>query len=222
MRKMKEETSKREWESKDDKKTKGKTQILIVASTLAALLVISSVGFAWAETTGDSDVTIKASDDIKNNPTAMKILKNIELFKKNYAALQQRQQLLDQQQKFIEEQRRIANQYLQNDLAGMNNLNNQNLPRNAYAAFVSKIDNSTQNLFWDQFGFMEDKISRANDAKNKVLKNGGSMEEAWQAYNDALAIHKTDLVSVNKQLNVKYHLADIKTQNLFNKYGTLR
>jgi len=69
---------------------------------------------------------------------------------------------------------------------------------------------------------MEDKISKANEAKNNVLKNGGSMEEAWQAYNDALAIHKSDLVSVNKNLNVKYHFADVKTQNLFNKYGKLQ
>src|SRR5439155_9367420 len=182
---MNKKIPKREWQSNYSKKAKDKTQLLLVASTLASLLVVSSLGFAWAET-DNSDVTIKASDDIKNNPTAMKILKNIELFKKSYAALQQRQQLLDQQQKFIEEQRRIANQYLQIDLAGMNNLNNQNLPRNAYATFVSKVDNSTQGLFWDQFGFMEGKLSKANQAKNNVLKNGGSVKEAWQAYNDAL------------------------------------
>jgi len=218
---MKEKVSKREWHGNESKKSEDKTQLLFAASTLASLLLVSSIGFAWAET-DNSDVTIKASDDIKNNPTAMKILKNIELFKKNYAALQQRQQLIDQQQKFVEEQRRIANQYLQNDLAGMDNLNNQNLPRNSYAIFVSKVDNSTQGLFWDQFSFMEDKISKANEAKNNILKNGGSMGEAWQAYNDALAIHKNELVSVNKNLNVKYHLADTKTQNLFNKYGTLR
>src|SRR5712692_7764597 len=131
---MNKKVPKREWQSDDSKKCKDKTQLLLAASTLASLLVVSSIGFAWAQT-DNSDVAIKASADIKNNPTAMKILKNIELFKKNYAALQQRQQLIDQQQKFVEEQRRIANQYLQNDLAGMNNLNNQNLPRNAYAAF---------------------------------------------------------------------------------------
>ena len=218
---MNEQTPKREWQSNYSNNAKDKTQLLLAASALASLLVVSSLGFAWAEK-DNSDVTIKASDDIKNNPTAMKILKNIELFKKSYAALQQRQQLLDQQQKFIEEQRRIANQYLQIDLAGMNNLNNQNLPRNAYATFVSKVDNSTQGLFWDQFGFMEDKLSKANQAKNNVLKNGGSVKEAWQAYNDALAMHKSDLVSVNKNLNVKYHFADAKTQNLFNKYGRVQ
>ena len=218
---MNKKTLKRECRGNDSSKAKDKTQLLLAASTLASLLVVSSLGFAWAQT-DNSDVTIKATDDIKNNPTAMKILKNIELFKKNYALLQQRQQLLDQQKKFIEEQRHVADQYLQSDLAGLNNLNNQNLPRNAYAVFVSKLDNSTQNLFWDQFGFMEDKISKANEAKYSVLKNGGSMEGAWQAYNDALAMHKNDLVSVNKNLNVKYHLADTKTQNLFSKYGTMR
>src|ERR1700756_3375798 len=133
---MNNKVPKREWHSNDSKKGKDKTHLLLAASTLAALLVVSSIGFAWADA-DNSDVTIKASDDIKNNPTAMKILKNIELFKRNYASLHQRQQLLDQQQKFIEEQRRIANEYLQNDLAGMNNLNDQNMPRNAYASFVS-------------------------------------------------------------------------------------
>jgi hypothetical protein len=219
---MNKKTPKREWQNTDGVKTKDKTSLLLAASTLASLLVISSLGFAWAET-DNSDVTIKASDDIKNNPTAMKILKNIELFKIRYAVLQHRQQLIDQQQKFIDEQRKMANEYLQNDLVGMDNLNNQNLPRNAYAVFVSKVDNnSTQNLFWDQFGFMEEKIAKANEVKNNLLKNGASIEEAWQAYNDALAIHKSDLVSANKNLNVKYHFADAKTQDLFNKYGRLQ
>src|SRR5437870_1914532 len=167
---MNEKLPKREWHINDSKRGKDKTQLLLAASTLALLLVVSNIGFAWAET-DNSDVTIKASDDIKNNPTAMKILKNIELFKKNYAALQQKQQLIDQQRKFVEEQRRIANQYLQIDLAGMNNLNNQNLPRNAYATFVSKVDISTQGLFWVQFGFLEYKLSKANQAKTYVCKN---------------------------------------------------
>ena|SRR2546428_1069887 len=158
---MDKEIPKREWQSNDGKKAKDETQILVAASTLAVLLVASGVGFAWADTTTDgSDVTIKATDAIKNNPTAMKILENIELFKQRYAALQQKQQLVDEQHKLVEQQRQLANEYLQNDLVSMNNFNNQNLPRNAYAAFVSTVDNSTQSLFWDQFGFMQEKIAR--------------------------------------------------------------
>ena len=220
---MNKEIPKREWQSNDGKKDKGKTQLLVAASTLATLLVVSGAGFAWADTTTDGpNVTIKATDAIKNNPTAMKILENIELFKQRYTALQQKQQLVDEQHKLIEQQRQLANEYLQNDLVSMNNFNNQNLPRNAYAAFVSTVDNSAQSLFWDQFGVMQEKINKANEAKNSVLKSGGSIEEAWQAYNDALAIHQTDLVSANKNFNVKYHFADEKTQNLFNKNGKLR
>jgi len=220
---MNKEIAKREWQSNDGKKAKGETLLLVAASTLAVLLVVSGVGFAWADTTTDgSDVAIKATDAIKNSPTAMKILENIELFKQRYAALQQKQQLVEEQHKLIEQQRQLANEYLQNDLASMNNFNNQNLPRNAYAAFVSTVDNSAQSLFWDQFGFMQDKISKANEAKNSVLKSGGSIDAAWEAYNDALAIHHTDLVNTNKNLNVKYHFADERTQNLFNNNGKLR
>jgi len=220
---MNKEIPKREWQSNDGKKAKGETLLPVAASTLAVLLVVSGVGFAWADTTTDgSDVAIKATDAIKNSPTAMKILENIELFKQRYAALQQKQQLVEEQHKLIEQQRQLANEYLQNDLASMNNFNNQNLPRNAYAAFVSTVNNSAQSLFWDQFGFMQDKISKANEAKNSVLKSGGSIDAAWEAYNDALAIHHTDLVNTNKNLNVKYHFADERTQNLFNNNGKLR
>src|SRR5712691_7622275 len=92
---------KREWQANDkDKKTNKRIQLCVFASVLAALIVVTNFGFAWAETTSNAN-TILASDDIKKNPTAMKILENIELFKQRYAAIQQRQQLVDQQNQFI-------------------------------------------------------------------------------------------------------------------------
>jgi hypothetical protein len=133
--------------------------------------------------------------------------------------MQQRQQLIDQQSQFIEQQRQIANQYLQNDLASLNNANDPTTPRNAYANFVMHVNNSTQNLFWDQFNFMQQKVQNARNAMNAVLKNGGTMQDALQAYNNAAAIHKDQLISVNKDLNIKYNLADAKVQSLFNKDG---
>lgn len=212
---------KREWQANDkDKKTNRRIQLCVFASVLAALIVVTNFGFAWAETTSNTN-TILASDDIKKNPTAMKILENIELFKQRYAAMQQRQQLVDQQNQFIEQQRKIANQYLQTDLAGINNGNDLNTPRNAYAAFVTHVGDSTQGLFWDQFSFMQEKVHNAREAMNKVLKNGGTMEQALQAYNNEASIHKDQLVSINKNLNIKYHLADAKVQSLFNKDGNL-
>ena len=219
---MIENMEKRELQTTDKgKKMNKRAQICVFASVLAALIVVTNFGFAWAET-GTSDTnTILASDNIKNDPTAMKILQNIEIFKQQYAAMQLKQQLADQKNQFIEQQRKLASEQLQVDLAGMNNGNNLATPRNAYAVFVSHVDNSAQNLFWEQFNFMQAKVQNGKDAMNKVLKNGGTMQEALQAYSNEAAIHKDQLVNINSNLNVKYHLANEKVQSLFNKDGKL-
>ena len=201
------------------KKMNKRSQLCIFASVFAVLIVVTNFGFAWADTGASNTNTILATDAIKNNPTEMKILENIELFKQRYAAMQQKQQIVDQQNQFIEQQRKIANAYLQNDLAGLNNGNDLTAPKNAYAGFVTHVNNSTQNLFWDQFNFMQQKIQNARNAMNQVLKNGGTMQEALQAYNNAAAVHKDQLVNINKNLNVKYNLANAKVQSLFNKDG---
>ncbi len=213
---------KRETQTNDKgKKMNKRNQLYVFASVFAVLIVVTNFGFAWADTGASNTNSILATDAIKNNPTAMKILENIELFKQRYAAMQQKQQLVDQQNQFIEQQRKLANEYLQNDLASMNNGNDLTFPRNSYAVFVTHVDNSAQNLFWDQFNFMQEKVQNARNTMNSVLKNGGTIQEAMQAYNNEAAIHKDQLVSINKDLNVKYNFADAKVQSLFNKDGKL-
>ena len=208
--------------------TKGKKinpiPVIAVAGIGILVFAISGIGFAWAETEQNlpTDIQIKASDSIKNDPTAMKILYNIELFKQQYAAMQQKQQLIDQQNQFIEQQRKIADAYLQADLAHMNNQNNLSTPKNAYAGFVSHVDNSTKGLFWDEFNYMQNKVLSGRLAMSKVLQSGGNMQDALQAYYNTAAMHKTQLVSLNKNLNVKYGLGDAKTQDLFNKLGNIQ
>ncbi len=198
--------------------------IIAIAGLGILVFAVSNIGFAWAETgqNTNTDIQIKASDSIKNDPTAMKILYNIELFKQQYAAIQQRQELIDQQNQYIEQQRKIANAYLEADLAHLNNANNLNTPKSAYAGFVSQVDNSTKNLFWDEFNYMQNKVVSARLAMSKVLQNGGNMQDALQAYYNTAAIHKSQLVSLNKDLNVKYGLGNEKTQNLFNNLGNVQ
>src|SRR5207245_9556726 len=101
------------------------------------------------------------------------------------------------------------------------NGNDLTFPRSAYAVFVTHVDNSAQNLFWDQFNFMQEKVQNAKNAMNKVLQNGGTMTEALQAYDNEAAIHKNQLVSINKNRNLKYNLANEKVKSLFNKDGKL-
>ena len=200
-----------------------KIQLVLAISAGTLLLSASHFGFAWADNGQNSlgDMNIKASDAIKNDPTAMKILNNIAIFKQQYAAQQAKQDLQDQQQKLIDQQRKLANDYLQADLAKSSSQNDAN-QANAYAGFVSKVDTSAQGVFLDEFAYMQAKVAQAKLAMNQVLQNGGSRDEALNAYYNGAAIQKTELVSVNKDINVKYHLADTTTQDLFNKDGNLK
>jgi len=208
---------KREQQTTDkSKKMKKSVQLGVLASVLAVLIVVTNFGFASAET---GNPTILATDEIKNNPKAMSILQTIELFKKQYAAQHEQQGLIDMQQKQIEEKRKIANENLQKDLISLNDQNNPTNPKNAFASFVAHVNNSTQNLFWDEYSFMQQKVQNGRNAMQQVLQNGGTIEEALQAYSDAAKMHKTELVTVNKNLNIKYNLADATTQKIFDKFG---
>jgi hypothetical protein len=211
-------------QSRTDKKSiKNNMQTGLALSAGLLLLSASYFGFATAETgqSSSSNTQIKATDAIKNDPGMMKILNNIELFKQQYAALQQKQDLIAQQNQKIEQQRKIANAYLQADLASANN-NDSNNPKNSYANFVSKVDTSTQNLFWGEFEYMQAKVAEGKLAMSKVLQNGGTRDDALKAYYIGASSQKTELVSVNKDLNIKYNLADSNTQDQFNKYGNLK
>jgi hypothetical protein len=201
-----------------------KIQLVLAISAGSLLLSAGYLGFAWADTGQDSfgNIDIKASDAIKNDPAAMKILYNIEVFKQQYADQQAKQNLQDQQQKLIDEKRQLANQYLQADLAKSNSQNDTSSPANAFAVFVSKVDSSARGVFLGEFAYMQAKAAQAKLAMDKVLQNGGSRDEALNAYYNAAATQKTELVSVNKAINVKYHLADSTTQDLFNKDGNLK
>src|SRR5438445_12644038 len=84
-------------------KVSSRNQLAIVASVLAFFIIMSSSGFAWAET-GLENPVIKITDAIKNNLKAMSILQTIELFKQQYAVHQEQQRVIDAQQKQIKEQ----------------------------------------------------------------------------------------------------------------------
>ncbi len=220
---MIEEKREPECQTKAGRGKKINVQLCLAASTLATLVITSSVGLVWAETgaTNGTSVKISASDQIKNNPVAMKILENIALYKQGLITLQKEQQLQDEQNKLIEEQRALAKQYLQNDLERMANENTQNTPRNAFASFVANVNTPAQGVFWDEFSFMEEKVRQATEAMNKVRQNGGTIDEALQAFYDEASTHKSQLVNINNGLNVKYHLATEETQNLFDKFGKI-
>jgi len=89
-----------------------------------------------------------SGDKIKQDPTAIKILKNIETAQNKQAEQEKKLKEINDKKKFIEEQRVLANADLQNDLQGWLVQFDPFTPRNAYATFVTQINATFQNVFW--------------------------------------------------------------------------
>lgn len=162
-----------------------------------------------------------SSDKIKQDSTAAKILKNIEIAQKKQAEQERKLKEIDDKKKFIEEQRVFANADLQNDLQGWLVQFDPFTPRNAYATFVTQINATFQNVFWSQFNFTEQKINDGLAAKHQVLQNGGNNGEARKAFIQKATSSRNEIIKVNSDLNMKYGFANKDTQSKFDSSGKL-
>ncbi|TLX92555.1 MAG: carboxypeptidase regulatory-like domain-containing protein [Thaumarchaeota archaeon] len=158
---------------------------------------------------------------INQDPVASKILQNIEIAKRQQAAQEAKLKQIEQEKKFEEGQRQLANSQLQLDLQGWFEQLNPFTPRNAYATFVSHVNQTVQTIFWGQFNFTEQKTNQGLSAKTQVLQNGGSSEQARKAFIQNSSSTRAEIVQVNKDLNIRYGHANNVTQAKFDKYGNL-
>lgn len=199
----------------------------IIFFTLASTLLISSIAsnsifqtaFAQSQTT--PGFTVLTGEQLKNNPFATNILDRIEQSKIILAQLQSGKKPPNEHQKFIEEQRTISKERLNADLARMNKQYENYTPRAAFGSFLSGINGTYHNLYWDQFNYLDNKIQIARSAMNDVLQNGGSYQEARQAYFKYASMTKVEMIKVNQDLNIKHGFADASVQKMFDKYGKL-
>src|SRR2546427_3216114 len=158
---------------------------------------------------------------INQDPVASKILQNIEIAKRQQAAQETKLKQIEQEKKFEEGQRQLANSQLQLDLQGWFAQLNPFTPRNAYATFVSQVNQTVQTIFWGQFNFTEQKTNQGLSAKTQVLQNGGSSDQARKAFIQNASSTRAEIVQVNKDLNIMYGHADNVTQAKFDKHGNL-
>lgn len=198
----------------------------ISASALTAILVLLVVpittNFAYADSkTQTSNFNVLVGDDLKNNPLAQKMLERIEIMKQRIAEIQQKQKQIDEHQKFIEEQRKVAQQKLNQQLERMEKDNAEHTPKAAFTSFVSKTPEKLHNVYWGMFDYQQSKVRAAQTAMNNILDNGGSYQEARDAYNKIAAIKRVQLIEVTKNLNIENNLADDSIQSTFDKYGKL-
>jgi len=198
-----------------------------VAIALSAILWVSqdSEFSAWAEESSESkksyNFTTIAGDEIKNNPLAQKILKNIEIAKQRMEQMQQKQNQLTEQQKIVEEQRKIAKAQLEKDLDRMNKEYEDFTPRNAFSKFVSRINESHHAIYWDQFDHMSERIKIATLAKKAILENGGSYVEARAEFIKYASMSRASMIQFVSEINIKYGFTDENLQSYFDKDGKL-
>jgi len=201
---------------------KNSKNITFLIPFLALLILPFSVSNIFAEEElVNYDFRVIVGDELINNPLAAQILKNIELAKQRLAEQQERQRQIQEHQIFVDKQRQIAKQLLQEDLDRMFKKYEPYTPRNSYTTFLTKIDSGVHDIYWGQFNYQQQKVEAGRAAMQAVLANGGGMQEARQAYYDAAATTRAEIIQVNEDLNIKYGFAVQTIQDNFDANGKL-
>lgn len=194
-----------------------KTLFVMLLSIMITVSVSSSQ--SYAET--DTKFTKSEGNNIENNPIAKNILKNIEIARKEFAAIKEKEKKEDEHQKIINEQRKAAQASLDEAVSRMNETHEEFTPRNAFARYVSGFNATHQGIYWDQFEYLNAKITLAKDARDTVLENGGTYFDAMKEYSRYAKMTKVEMLNVIKDLNVKHNFTDRKTQSYFDVNGKL-
>ena len=197
----------------------------LVYSTLLSLILLSSMSTnesiqVFAQTV-DTKFTVRNAEQINKDPFAKSLLEKIEQMKQRIAEVEEAKKKQQEHQKFIDQQRELVKQRLAQDLNRMHDKYKDNTPKAAFTSFVSSKPIETHNVYWDMFNYQQQKVIDARKAMKTVLENGGSLQDARNAYHNEAAIKRVTLIDITKNLNVKYGLAYEKIQSAFDKYGKL-
>lgn len=197
----------------------------LVYSTLLSIILLSSISAnesiqVFAQT-ADNKFTVRNADQISKDPFAKSLLEKIEQMKQRLAEVEEAKKKQQEHQKFIDQQRELVKQKLAQDISRMHDKYKDYTPKAAFTSFVSSKPIETHNVYWDMFNYQQQKVMDARKAMKIVLENGGSLQEARNAYHSEAAIKRVTLIDMTKNLNVKYGLADEKVQSSFDKYGKL-
>lgn len=189
---------------------------------LLGVLFIITMQNAFAEPMPSNFTRFDGSEIVKSQ-SAQKILQQIELSKKILEELKSGTIKTKQteQQKFVAEQRRIAQEQLQRDLNQMNKDYEGFTSKNAYAKFLNRIPEQYRQMYSEQFDYFDAKIQQAKTAKEQMLSNGASYNDAMYEYYKYAATKKVELVKVNRDLNIKYSFTDAELQSYFDDKGKL-
>ncbi len=173
--------------------------------------------FAHAQTFGDQ---ITMSEDLQNNPTAQDILKKIEQSKKWIAQIEQRNFEDSKRQLELEQKRAEVLRSLEEDLRKWEELwNYYTFDEMLERALENSPAKKTSSIYDHPLKFTASKIDAGREALQKVFLNGGSIEQARDAFVNAAKITRSDMLSVNVLYNVLNNNAYYNQQILFESDG---
>ena len=199
---------------------------IVLTSVLFSVIALSLISGTNLNAFADSDTkpVVKATEQLRKNPFAMKILAEMESQKIKYRQhmLEKSQPLkLTSQQIEVEKQREVAQERLSERLDAFLLKYKDKMPEAAFAKFVEKKPEFIRNVFWGMFDYMQGKVSDARGAMKQVLENGGSLQEARDAYFSHAATKRVQLIQVVEDLNVEHGLAEKSVQDEFDEVGKL-
>jgi hypothetical protein len=197
---------------------KAKQLLKSLTAVMTLAMVTLAVSDAFADDNSENDFVAVTADSIKNDPTLAKILENIEKSKEDLANTQQR----TEQERLLDEQRDTANNILEQELAQMFKDNEEFTSASAFGNFLKKIsDNNTKTVFQGLFEYQQNKVNAARDAMHNVLRNGGSLQDARDAYHEAAKIPRSDMIQLVTTMNINAGFSDPEIQNNFDDDGKL-
>lgn len=164
---------------------------------------------------------IKATDQIKNNPAMMRMLEKIEQSKRILAEMQEQKKIADANAQKIQEIRQAVKAKLDEQLVRMSKDGEQYSMQSAFSRFVSKKPAEVQSIYLAMFNYQNDKIKSAQDARDKILSEGGKRADAWDAYYNNAATKRIKMIELNRDYNVRYGSADAAIQGSFDEKGKL-
>lgn len=172
---------------------------------------------AYAQTVGDQTTL---SGDLQNNPVAQDILKKIEQSKKWITQIEQRNFENSQRELELEQKRAEVLQSLENDLRKWEELW-------GYYTFDNMLERALENnpakdtssIYDHHLKFTASKIDAGREALQKVILEGGSPEQARDAFVKAAKITRAEMSSANAFYNILNNNAYYNQQVLFESDG---
>ena len=189
-----------------------------IAIILTLILIPSAISSTYAQSSSGNDFVSVNADRIKNDPVLAKILENIEKSRQEFSEIQQK----TDQEKFVDEQRNISKKILEQNLEQMFEDNKDFTSLAAFNNFLKTVsDDNTKDIFKGLFDYKQNKIDSAKSIMGDILRNGGSLQDARNAYHDALQIPRSDMIQLVNSLNIEAGFSNPTIQDHFDDDGKL-